>query len=354
MKRGAGFTLIELLIVISIIALLVAMLVPALAYARGLARKAVCSSNLDTYSVALTMYLAEYSMYPPMGAHPAPVPVTAGGAVVPMWYGYGFPKINGVLHANRITGTHKHSNYAIDAYLWEADEVWEGAVCAGMDAMRMWQMLDAAADAGRVSYDGKPAMYKAATSYQWNPTLRSPNIPIPVTLPSGRWPNKLWDPWGTSGWDNVWWIDHVINLPSGSYVAQAIRPEEIFMPQEIAEAWDSWDHGSAPGVNIQTSWATDNMYPGWHCGPMSRGTNGWALLNAARHPAGPNILYADSHVASDANKEINPSDLGPCPAGSWDGLKAVSWGDYMDDPDDDRYDFGTMWHICPRREFMAD
>ena len=77
---------------------------------------------------------------------------------------------------------------------------------------------------------------------------------------------------------------------------------------------------------------------------MSTGTKGWALLNGSRHVGGCNILYAEGHVASDAKRTIDPSkDLGTCPAGSWDGLRATSW-------DDHKRTFGTMWHIIPQQE----
>ena len=138
-----------------------------------------------------------------------------------------------------------------------------------------------------------------------------------------------------------------MHLVDGSaYGTQAINPEEIHTPADCAEAWDSWDLDTAPNVAFDASWEVECVLPGWHVGPMSRGTRGWALLNADRHQDGPNILYADGHVASDARRRINPStELGACPAGSWEGLKAVSWNDYR------MHTWGTMWHIVPQQEF---
>ncbi len=56
MKRTKGFTLIELLVVIAIIALLVSILLPSLNRARELAKRAVCSTNLNGMGKALVLY----------------------------------------------------------------------------------------------------------------------------------------------------------------------------------------------------------------------------------------------------------------------------------------------------------
>ena len=59
MKRR-GFTLIELLVVISIIALLIAILLPSLSRARGLAKRAVCSSNMHSLAQAVYLYANDH------------------------------------------------------------------------------------------------------------------------------------------------------------------------------------------------------------------------------------------------------------------------------------------------------
>jgi prepilin-type N-terminal cleavage/methylation domain-containing protein/prepilin-type processing-associated H-X9-DG protein len=66
---GHGFTLIELLVVIAIIALLLALLAPTLDQAKELARRAVCASNLHTYSLAALQFAGEHEHYFPGAYH---------------------------------------------------------------------------------------------------------------------------------------------------------------------------------------------------------------------------------------------------------------------------------------------
>jgi prepilin-type N-terminal cleavage/methylation domain-containing protein len=63
--RGAGFTLVELLVVIPVIAILAALLLPALARAKFSANKALCSSNMRQWGVALNMYAGDYRNFFP-------------------------------------------------------------------------------------------------------------------------------------------------------------------------------------------------------------------------------------------------------------------------------------------------
>ncbi|MBT9147278.1 MAG: Type II secretion system protein G [Syntrophomonadaceae bacterium] len=55
-KSLTGFTLIELLVVVAIIAILAAILLPALSRVRGMAKQAVCKSNLRQVGLAFHMY----------------------------------------------------------------------------------------------------------------------------------------------------------------------------------------------------------------------------------------------------------------------------------------------------------
>jgi len=323
MRKRDGFTLIELLVVVTILGLLLAMLMPVLGRAKDLAEKAVCAAQINAYGKQMMLYVKEYNSYPPMGDNRFPA---------------GWPKFYGVLHQIPIAmDTRRRGMY--DYSVWEADEVWEKCFCPSMNEVKILKAADDALTAGENPVY-KPALHRAAAGYQWNVTLRAAG-PGTQAYPSGRWPRACTHPPG--GFDNTLWIDYFLYPPGTWCICQAVHPDELHQPAKTAEAWDSFDFETLPNFSVaQGVWDVENLIPGWHVGPQSKYGNGYALLNGARHPESPNILYADGHVSANATKELTASDLGNPPAscGTFQDCLLNSWDDWDDD-------FGTMHYIVP-------
>ncbi len=327
-RRGSkGFTLVELLVVVAIIAMLVGILMPTLGRARDLARRAVCGAQMNAMGKASLLYQNECDSYPPMGDWRFPG---------------GWPKFYGILQAMDVAAPGKVRGMS-DYSPWEADEVWDKSFCPSMKAAAILREADDAMSKG-ISPAKNPAKYRAAAGYQWNVTLRAAGARTSL-FADGRWPLELWKPSGD--YDNTLWLDYPIWLPGelgDFYICQAISAQELLTPATIAEAWDGHDLDTIPGMNFRDAhWDVENLVPGWHVGPQSKYTNGWAVLNGARHPTSPNVLYADGHVAGDATKRLTSSDLGDLPYGTFDGAKLNSWDDYIPT-------YGTLNHIVPRTE----
>ena len=332
-RRRSAFTLVELLVVVAILALLIGMLMPTLGRSRDLARRATCAAQLNAIGKSVTLYVNDHGSYPPMGDNRFPG---------------GWPKFYGILDAMD-AGAPQLTRGVGDYSAWEADEVWDKCFCPGMNAVEILRSADQALTDG-YSPARKPALHRAAAGYQWNVALRAAGPPMP-SFPTGRWTLELWRP--TGGWqtyDNTVWTDYTITLPGQSswYICQAVTPQELLTPSSIAEAWDSHDFNTIPGMNVRNAkWDVENLVPGWHVGPQTKYMNGWAALNGARHPGSPNILYADGHVRANATKRLAPSDLGGSfPYGSLVGSQLNSWDDY-------RAGFGTLHYIVPRTEIRT-
>ena len=247
-------------------------------------------------------------------------------------------KFYGVLEMNDMKGT-KKTTWGNWYYGGPVDQVWDGCLCPAMDAPAIWAACDNAATLPDFGTYGAPlwwmSFHRWAIGYQWNPFLRA-------ATPVGRYPDRLQEEFITTMWQ---WIVPYLYLRDGKgYYIQATTSEELFQPSNIAEAWDGWDLDSAPGI----PWLTETqrrgaLTPGWHAGVVWFSTR--AALNAARHDGSPNILYADGHVAADANRRIDPvqDGLGDDPA--YVGLRANTWSNY------DVKMFGNANHLIPRCEF---
>ncbi|MHC4717623.1 MAG: hypothetical protein ACYS5V_11685, partial [Planctomycetota bacterium] len=245
----------------------------------------------------------------------------------------GFAKFYGVLQASEIRGT-KMTTWGVWYYGGRINGIWEGSFCS---AMKPAGILKTANHAGNFSYGGNWMywvwFHKWAIGYQWSPYLRAAH-------PRGRYPEYMIrddpDPYR---WQ---WVGHHASLPRGRRgYTQAIRPDELEDTAMKAEAWDSWDLESAPEVDW---WGQKNTWsgpltPGWHAGVASAG--GRALLNAFRHDGSPNILYADGHVAADAERPITAADG---LRSELDGLRANTWEDWDST-------FGNFGRLVPQRAF---
>jgi prepilin-type N-terminal cleavage/methylation domain-containing protein/prepilin-type processing-associated H-X9-DG protein len=64
--RGSrfGFTLSELLVVITVLGILAALLLPALSHTKVSARSIACANNLRQISLALSLYVTDFGVYP--------------------------------------------------------------------------------------------------------------------------------------------------------------------------------------------------------------------------------------------------------------------------------------------------
>ena len=353
MRKANAFTLIELLVVIAIIALLVSILVPSLTRAREMARKALCSTTMSNHGKSIAMYLSAYDTYPhfapwPWTSTPRRLLLPSDPSGDPSPETCGWPKFYAVLEMNDLKGSEK-TTWGIWYYDGPISDIWDGCLCPAMDAPAILAAANNAADFG---FDGNfmywTWFHKWAIGFQWNPHLRAVH-------PLGRQPNKLTTEYLSAMHPiDMWqWIEAAVTLPNGTEVwTQAVNPDELSQPSNIAEAWDSWDLDSAPNIAWETEYYPapqtcghdGEWVPGWHAGTAM--VLGRAILNGARHKGSPNILYADGHVAADANRPIDPEgDKLVEHNAAYAGIKAYTWNTYNPF-------FGNLAHIVPNCEFV--
>jgi len=254
-RQRAAFTLIELLVVVGIISLLVAILMPTMSRVRDMAKKAVCSSKLAVHGKGIALYVGRFNTYP----HFAPVPWN--DPLLRYENGdyddglNGWAKLYGALEANGIPGTRK-TNWGISYYGGPPEGIWKAAFCPSMDPAAI---LKAAYRAGNYGYNGNFMwwvwFHKWAIGYQWSPFLRAgtPFKDVP-TVPGGRDPIKLTDALNGEHTRLYQWIMPWIYIGGAPYCAQAVSPSEVANPSMTAEAWDSWDIESTPGIPWTTKY----------------------------------------------------------------------------------------------------
>ncbi|KKM16441.1 hypothetical protein LCGC14_1685810 [marine sediment metagenome] len=322
---------------IVIISLLVTILMPTVGRVRDMARKTVCSTTLHSHGVAVASYVSANDAYPNV----APWPWWGGD---PLRYANGdfddglngWPKFYGLLETMNIKGT-RRTNWGNWYYGGAIENIWKGSFCPSMDPM---SILAAANNAGNYGYNGNWLywvwFHKWAIGYQWSPFLRSATRRgrVPVYL-------KLGDDWDDYLYQ---WIMPYLRVSGEYYYTQGAHPRELKAPGRTAEAWDSWDIESTPNIRWLTQHTSYGAFtPGWHGGAAR--INNKMLFNGWRHQSCPNILYADGHIASDANVRVDPVAEGM--RNEFVGMHAYTW-------DHSNGAFGNMDYLIPRTEFAPE
>ena len=285
--QGSGFTLVELLVVVAVIVLLAAIVAPTIDVSRRMATKATCATRLRGLGAASAGYTVEYGSYPPVGTGPDA----------------GFPKIHGLMTVMDLPATSTYAN-GMQNFQYTLSELADVVMCPGLDATELWLWLEAAVARGR-AVEAKAMRWPAGLAYQWNACLRAAGHGTGL-FPSGQWPTAMWP--ADYSQDNTLWIDWQIRPVNGQpHMAQAAHRSQIQNLAQVAEAWDGFDLDSHPNM-VYSDWNAENFVPGRHVGPANQ-SNGWAVLNAARHEGSPNILYADGSVRADATRPLKPSDF---------------------------------------------
>ena len=125
-------------------------------------------------------------------------------------------------------------------------------------------------------------------------------------------------------------IDHqTVNIETVHQTADEAARRLIAIESTPAIPWTS--------QFVNNGWIT----PGWHGGKAI--VAGKVMFNGYRHNSGPNILYADGAVHSDATRRVDPAEWG-LNLGTFAGLNAYTW------PQADPY-WGNLDRVIPHLEF---
>ena len=336
MRTHRGFTLLELVVVVATTASLVTILLSVASQARAIAKKDVCGNNIRNHGKSVMTYSSQYDSYPFMCQTRAGgwADISMGG-VIGFTPALGWPKFYGLMQISGVKRPvpaqliNSPPGWGLRYYYMSNTrlaDMWPGSVCPAQDYVAT--VMASIQASYQTTGMGWVQMHKYAMGYEWNQFLTSA---VPYTSPwwpgpgvgVNRYPrNPVQTDWSELSAYDLWqWVGRATNLPDGTLVAQqSVRPAEVERPADVAEAWDSWDLGSTPGVAWASgASASGSLTPGWASGFPKLGN--YVAFNGYRHRGPCNILYADGHVASDAETDM-PADI---LTGNLVGAKMYTW-----------------------------
>jgi len=364
--RRRGFTLIELLVVVAIIALLVSILLPSLNKAREQTKASVCASQLRSFGQASAIYESEYDSFVPcdpwfkMPVYPTGHPELSrtndeGGNYDPA---HGWLVLHGMKikpEIPEVPGQPNRDPWEKYPYgfrfqtLLAPDTLWDGFFCPSQNR-RNTMMADSPELDFAHQFEGRPVLFKYASAYMVNRSLRSATWKGSGVI---RWPAKPSASFDAAfdrdlETDNIYGESHLEGIfmdADDGYPAdeprhtQAVNMSEVRDPGETMYMADSLDYhlsppdsGSLPYTG--TGWTAGvEVSAGAWIAPFHVNSDHRHNVLGARHLTKANVLYADSHVDND--NQIARDKRGSL-------VIASTFADYMD-----TYQMGTQHHMAP-------